>query len=120
VVRPSPLSRTAFGPTSRRPAKIRCHRPAAAAASTEFDQLIKDSHDEAFNEVGLDVGTPVLRIADTTLFGPVVTSAPPRGHAESPEQVGEELMKKNAGLFVVPEFHAAEVEYLVSAELIGL
>ena len=66
VVRPSPLSRTAFGPTSRRPAKIRWHRPAAAAASTEFDQLIKDSHDEAFNEVGLDVGTPVLRIAYTT------------------------------------------------------
>jgi hypothetical protein len=29
-------------------------------------------------------------------------------------------MKKNAGMFVVPEFHAAEVEYLVSAELIGL
>ena len=29
-----------------------------AADSTEFDQLIKDSHDEAFNEVGLDVGTP--------------------------------------------------------------
>jgi len=35
-------------------------------------------------------------------------------------KVGEELMKKNAGLFVVAEFHAAEVEYLVSAELIGL
>ena len=60
------------------------------------------------------------RIADTTLFGPVVTPTPRRGHAESPEQVGEELMKKNAGLFVVPEAHAAEVEYLVSAELIGL
>ncbi len=39
---------------------------------------------------------------------------------KSPEQVGEELMKKNAGLFAVPEFHAAEVECLVSAELIGL
>jgi hypothetical protein len=29
-------------------------------------------------------------------------------------------MKKNAGLLVVPEFRAAEVEYLVSTELIGL
>jgi hypothetical protein len=53
---------------------------AAAAASTESDQLIKDSHDEAFNEVGLDVGTPVLRIGGTALFGPVITPAP-RGEA---------------------------------------
>ncbi|GAA2718488.1 MULTISPECIES: disulfide bond formation protein DsbA [Streptomyces] len=53
---------------------------AAAAMSTEFDQLIKDSHHEAFDEVGLDVGTPVLRISGTTLFGPVVTPAP-RGEA---------------------------------------
>jgi hypothetical protein len=53
---------------------------ASAATSTEFDQLIKDSHDEAFNEVGLDVGTPVLRIGDITLFGPVITPAP-RGEA---------------------------------------
>lgn len=34
--------------------------------------LGKDSHDEAF---GLDVGTPVLRVAGTA-FGPVVTPAP--------------------------------------------
>jgi len=45
---------------------------------------------------------------------------PRRGHAESLEQVGEELVKKNAGLFVVPEFHAGKMEYLISAELIGL
>src|SRR6266496_2955103 len=53
---------------------------ASAATSTEFDQLIKDSHDEAFDELGLDVGTPVLRIGGTALFGPVVTPAP-RGEA---------------------------------------
>ncbi|MFI6844314.1 disulfide bond formation protein DsbA [Kitasatospora sp. NPDC050467] len=53
---------------------------AAAAMSTDFDQLIKDSHHEAFDEVGLDVGTPVLRIGGTVLFGPVITPAP-RGEA---------------------------------------
>ncbi|MGC0314875.1 disulfide bond formation protein DsbA [Kitasatospora acidiphila] len=53
---------------------------AGAATSTEFDQSIKDSHHEAFDEVGLDVGTPVLRIRGTALFGPVVTPAP-RGEA---------------------------------------
>ncbi|WP_443333083.1 mycothiol-dependent nitroreductase Rv2466c family protein [Streptomyces sp. SS] len=37
---------------------------------------MKGSHSEAFNEVGLDVGTPVLRVAGTTLFGPVLRQAP--------------------------------------------
>ncbi|WP_438818468.1 mycothiol-dependent nitroreductase Rv2466c family protein [Streptomyces griseus] len=50
---------------------------ASAATSTQFDQIIKDSHHEASDDVGLDVGTPVLRIAGTALFGPVVTPAPP-------------------------------------------
>ncbi|MFC9585814.1 disulfide bond formation protein DsbA [Streptomyces yangpuensis] len=53
---------------------------ASAARSTQFDQLIKDSHDEAFSEVGLDVGTPLLRVAGTVLFGPVLRQAP-RGDA---------------------------------------
>jgi 2-hydroxychromene-2-carboxylate isomerase len=71
---------------------------AAAAASTEFDQLIKDSHDEAFNEVGLDVGTPVLRIAGTALFGPVVTPAP-RGEAAGQLWDGLVLIAKTDGFF---------------------
>ncbi|WP_434739362.1 mycothiol-dependent nitroreductase Rv2466c family protein [Micromonospora sp. SH-82] len=49
---------------------------ASAATSTALDQLIIDSHNEAFDEVGLDVGTPVLRISGTALFGPVITPAP--------------------------------------------
>ncbi|MFI7420476.1 DsbA family protein [Nonomuraea sp. NPDC049684] len=53
---------------------------AAAADSDELDQLVRDSHDEAFDEVGLDVGTPVLRIAGMALFGPVIRQAP-RGEA---------------------------------------
>ncbi|WP_121827726.1 disulfide bond formation protein DsbA [Streptomyces sp. S1] len=70
-------------PTVIKEALAETHLPASlasAAASTEFDQLIKDSHNEAFNEVGLDVGTPVLRIAGTALFGPVLRQAP-RGEA---------------------------------------
>lgn len=53
---------------------------AAAATTTEFDPRIMASHHEAFDEVGLDVGAPVLRVAGTTLFGPVVTPVP-RGEA---------------------------------------
>ncbi len=49
---------------------------ADAADSTEFDDYIKASHHEAFDEVGLDVGTPVIRIRGKALFGPVITPAP--------------------------------------------
>ena len=49
---------------------------AEAATSTEFDDAIKASHHEAFDEVGLDVGTPVVRIRGKALFGPVITPAP--------------------------------------------
>ena len=71
---------------------------AAAAASDEFDQLIKDSHDEAFNEVGLDVGTPVLRIAGKALFGPVVTPTP-RGEAAGQLWDGLVLIARTDGFF---------------------
>src|SRR5262249_23307322 len=54
---------------------------ADAAESTEFDELIKSSHDEAFDDVGLDVGTPVIRIHGQALFGPVITPPPTRAAA---------------------------------------
>ena len=48
---------------------------AEAGTSTEFDELIKASHHEAFDEVGIDVGTPVVRVRGRALFGPVITPA---------------------------------------------
>lgn len=47
-----------------------------AAESDEFDDVIKKSHHEAFDEIGTDVGTPVIRIRGKALFGPVITPAP--------------------------------------------
>jgi 2-hydroxychromene-2-carboxylate isomerase len=71
---------------------------ASAATSTEFDQLITDSHHEAFDQVGLDVGTPVLRIDGTTLFGPVITPAP-RGEAAGRLWDGLALIARTDGFF---------------------
>jgi 2-hydroxychromene-2-carboxylate isomerase len=71
---------------------------AEAADSTEFDQLIKESHHEAFDEVGLDVGTPVLRIRGKALFGPVITPAP-RGEAAGELWDGMVLIAKADGFF---------------------
>jgi 2-hydroxychromene-2-carboxylate isomerase len=71
---------------------------ADAAGSTEFDQLIKDSHNEAFDEVGLDVGTPVIRIRGKALFGPVITPAP-KGEAAGELWDGLVLVSKADGFF---------------------
>jgi len=70
----------------------------SAAESDEFDQLIKDSHNEAFDQVGIDVGTPVIRIAGNTIFGPVVTPAP-RGEAAGRLYDGVALVTATDGFF---------------------
>jgi hypothetical protein len=71
---------------------------ASAAESTDFDQLIKDSHNEAFDEVGLDVGTPVIRVRGKAMFGPVITPAP-RGEAAGELWDGLVLVIKADGFF---------------------
>jgi 2-hydroxychromene-2-carboxylate isomerase len=49
---------------------------AEAASSTDYDETIKRSHHEAFDRVGIDVGTPVIGVRGDIFFGPVVTPAP--------------------------------------------
>ena len=71
---------------------------ASAAESTEFDEAIKRSHHEAFDDVGLDVGTPVLRIRGKALFGPVITPAP-RGEAAGRLWDGLVLVSEADGFF---------------------
>jgi len=71
---------------------------ASAAQSTEFDEAIKRSHHEAFDDVGLDVGTPVLRIRGQAIFGPVVTPAP-KGEAAGRLWDGMVLVTEADGFF---------------------
>jgi hypothetical protein len=71
---------------------------ADAAESIEFDEAIKKSHHEAFDEVGLDVGTPVIRIRGKALFGPVITPAP-KGEAAGELWDGLVLVTKADGFF---------------------
>jgi 2-hydroxychromene-2-carboxylate isomerase len=70
----------------------------AAAESADFDDAIKKSHHEAFDEVGLDVGTPVVRIRGKALFGPVITPAP-KGEAAGELWDGLVLVSKADGFF---------------------
>jgi hypothetical protein len=69
-----------------------------AAETDEFDDAIKKSHHEAFDEVGTDVGTPVIRVRGRAIFGPVVTPAP-KGEAAGDLWDGVALLAKTDGFF---------------------
>ena len=47
-----------------------------AADTDEHDAFLRESHERAIALVGDDVGTPVISVADTAFFGPVVSPAP--------------------------------------------
>jgi hypothetical protein len=69
-----------------------------ATETDEFDDVIKKSHHEAFDEVGTDVGTPVIRVRGRAIFGPVVTPAP-KGEAAGDLWDGVALLAQTDGFF---------------------
>jgi len=49
---------------------------ADAAESTEYDEELAASHHSGMDQVGEDVGTPVISVNGVAFFGPVVSPAP--------------------------------------------
>jgi protein-disulfide isomerase-like protein with CxxC motif len=71
---------------------------ADAADSTEYDEALKASHDAGMDQVGTDVGTPVIAVNGNAIFGPVVTPIP-RGEAAGKLWDGVELVMSTDGFF---------------------
>jgi hypothetical protein len=53
---------------------------ADAAESTEYDEALRASHKDGIERVGYEVGTPIISVNGTSIFGPVVSPIP-RGAA---------------------------------------
>jgi protein-disulfide isomerase-like protein with CxxC motif len=71
---------------------------ANAADSDALDAELRESHDRGMEPVGLEVGTPVIHVAGTAMFGPVVTPVP-RGEQAGRLWDGVRLVMETDGFF---------------------
>lgn len=71
---------------------------ADAADSTEYDQALRASHTDGIERVGYEVGTPIISVNGTSIFGPVVSPIP-RGEAAARLWDGVLLIAETDGFF---------------------
>jgi protein-disulfide isomerase-like protein with CxxC motif len=71
---------------------------AEAMDSTEYDDVVRASHADGIERVGYEVGTPVISVNGTSIFGPVVTPIP-RGEAAARLWDGVLLVTGTDGFF---------------------
>ena len=73
---------------------------ADAMDSTAYDDDLKKSHHAGMDQVGADVGTPVIAVEGTAFFGPVVTPAP-KGEAAGRLWDGVLLVASTPGFYEI-------------------
>jgi protein-disulfide isomerase-like protein with CxxC motif len=71
---------------------------ADAADSTDYDEALKASHHLGMDQVGFEVGTPVIAVNGVAFFGPVVSPIP-RGDAAAKLWDGVLLVAGTDGFF---------------------
>jgi hypothetical protein len=71
---------------------------ADAMESTAYDEDLKKSHHAGMDQVGMEVGTPVISVEGVAFFGPVVTPAP-KGEAAGKLWDGVLLVAATPGFY---------------------
>jgi 2-hydroxychromene-2-carboxylate isomerase len=71
---------------------------ADAADDPSYDEALKKSHHAGMDQVGMDVGTPVISVEGVAFFGPVVSPIP-RGEAAGKLWDGVLLVAGTDGFF---------------------
>jgi len=71
---------------------------AGAMDSTGYDEALRASHEEGIKRVGYEVGTPIITVDGTSVFGPVVSPIP-RGEAAARLWDGVLLLAGTDGFF---------------------
>jgi 2-hydroxychromene-2-carboxylate isomerase len=71
---------------------------AEATTSTEYDEELRASHKDGIERVGMEVGTPIISVAGSSFFGPVITPMP-RGEAAAKLWDGVVLVSATDGFF---------------------
>jgi 2-hydroxychromene-2-carboxylate isomerase len=71
-----------------------------AADTGKYDDALKKSHHAGMDQVGMEVGTPVISVEGTAFFGPVVTPAP-KGEAAGKLWDGVRLVAGTEGFFEI-------------------
>jgi 2-hydroxychromene-2-carboxylate isomerase len=71
---------------------------ADAMDSTSYDEALRASHEEGISRVGYEVGTPVISVNGTAVFGPVMSPIP-RGEAAARLWDGVLLLSETDGFF---------------------
>ncbi len=71
---------------------------ADAMDDPSYDEAVKKSHHRGMDQVGMDVGTPVISVDGVAFFGPVVTPAP-KGEAAGKLWDGVVLVAGTPGFY---------------------
>ncbi len=71
---------------------------ADAVDSTQYDEAVRASHAEGIERVGYEVGTPIITVQGTSVFGPVLSPIP-RGEDAGKLWDGVRLIAQTDGFF---------------------